>query len=163
MRKPPAAARRQGPMAMARAGKLIEVTDRLSFLCIQIVTATSHCATRCGAWRRETEFRGVSAPATGHHGTAGFAARNRQPFDVQHNIVVERIRERRWSSRGKSPPAFTAHVSSSCLTAAACPPSSNRRPSPRRSTSGCGRNAPVSKRATPQRRLAVPISPASRT
>src|SRR5262245_29830827 len=47
-------ARRQGPMAMARAGKLIEVADEsFVFLCIQIVTATSHSARWCEPWPRK--------------------------------------------------------------------------------------------------------------
>jgi pimeloyl-ACP methyl ester carboxylesterase len=72
-------ARRQGLMAMARAGKLIEVADEsFVFFCASKSSrrrrTARHGAGHGGGDRR----RGVPAPATGHHGTAGFAARTRR-------------------------------------------------------------------------------------
>jgi pimeloyl-ACP methyl ester carboxylesterase len=83
-------ARRQGPMAMARAGKWIEVADE-SFV---------------------------------------FFVHPNRHGDVALRDTVRAMAEET---------GVEAHVSSSCLTAATCRRSSNRRPSPKPWSSGCRR------------------------
>jgi pimeloyl-ACP methyl ester carboxylesterase len=54
--------RRQGPMAMAGAGKLIEVADEsFVFFVHPNLTATSHYATRCEPWQRRLACRRICA------------------------------------------------------------------------------------------------------
>ena len=77
-------ARRQGLMAMARAGKLIEVADEsFVFFVHPIVTATSHCATRCGPWRRRPASRRICA-SNRPSWDGRIRGPDSPPFDVRH-------------------------------------------------------------------------------
>ena len=136
-------ARRQAPMTKARAGKLIEVADEL-FVFFVHPDRHGDVALR-DVVRAMAEETGVEAYLRQQQ--AIIARPDSRPTLVGDPLPDPGARrragqaERRRNSRAKSPPESPARGSSSSPTAVTCRRWSVRRPSPKRWSSGCRRDA----------------------